>query len=242
MLNTDRALRGHVQIALVRAILGAHPNDEPEWLEWKCTLDIEARMMTIAKAVLGLANRMPARARLHCEGVGYLVVGAAANNKLQGVKPIDLAKMQQMVEPYIGSGLDARTLTPAYHEVDGKQVLVVTVEAPRPGDPIFALRKGGAVEGGTQYTDGTVFVRKLSATTPATAEDLRALSQRLRANPLSPASLEVTVIDGDDLPVPSHKQRSGRIGELLVSLAPARSSLPWRTACGALRRGVGAHG
>ena len=169
---------------------------EPEWLEWKSTLDLSKGSdgLMIAKEILGLANRPPERARLHCEGVGYVVVGAAGGNVLQGVAAVDLATVQQIIDGYVGSGTEAPSFAMQYHSIDGKNVCMVTVEAPRPGDAIFALHKSGQLRGGAQYDNGTVFVRRGSSTMRATAPDLQALQRRLLAVGRSDSpELQVTV-------------------------------------------------
>jgi hypothetical protein len=66
VVNTTRPFRSHGEVlTLIRAILDANPEDEPEWLEWKSTLDLRRDGLMLAKVVLGLANRLPERARLH---------------------------------------------------------------------------------------------------------------------------------------------------------------------------------
>jgi hypothetical protein len=198
VVNTTRPFRSHGEVlTLIRAILDANPEDEPEWLEWKSTLDLRRDGLMVAKVVLGLANRLPERARLHCEGVGYLVVGAADRHALPGVAEVDLATVQQIVDSYVGPGADAPSFAMRYYACDGKTVFVATVETPRPGDPIFALHKEGQLRGGARYADGTVFVRRGSSTVQASAADLRALQQRLLAGTVtSSPELQVEVVGG----------------------------------------------
>jgi hypothetical protein len=58
-------------------------------------------------------------------------------------------------------------------ELDGKTVLVITVEAPRWGDPAFPLRN--ALD---PYADGTIFVRRLGKTERASAPEIDQLFAR----------------------------------------------------------------
>lgn len=111
-LDTLRPFRSRSQVEqLLRAVLAADPADEPEWLEWKSRLDLSkrSRVLMVAKEVLGLANRSVEKASRFCEGVGYVVVGAAANGELLGVEEVDLATVEQMLDSYVGSGKDAPT-------------------------------------------------------------------------------------------------------------------------------------
>src|SRR5688500_15853364 len=103
-INTSHALRRPSDLlALVRAILSAHTDEETDWLEWKSTLDLtsHAGRVHLARGILGLANRMPERAAHYCEGLGYLVVGAEPGN-LAGVSPIDTAKLDDGLKPFLG--------------------------------------------------------------------------------------------------------------------------------------------
>jgi hypothetical protein len=74
--------------------------------------------------------------------------------------------------------------------VDGKTVLVVTVEASTTGHPIFTLRREF-----DRYLSGTVFVRKQGRTVQADATDMDALQRRLTAVARTDgASLEVNIV------------------------------------------------
>jgi hypothetical protein len=156
-------------------VKNASANDELDWIEWKSTLDLTGKpgCFHVARAILGLANRMPDNAARTCEGVGYVVVGAEPRS-IQGVAAVDPARLDQTVELYVGS--NGPQWSPVYIQVEGCDVLVVTVEPPTAGDPIHALRK--EAEGARS---GTAFIRKPGRTVPADANDLEALQQRLVA-------------------------------------------------------------
>jgi hypothetical protein len=198
-LDTTTALRGTGALRrLVGAIVNASSHDEADWIEWKSTLDLNTRVghFHIVHTILGLANRLPERATLTCEGVGYLVVGAEPG-ATAGITTVDLAALDQVIEPYVG-GSDGPRWTPTYVSLDGPTVLVVTVEPPRQGDRIFTLRKefvrpqsDGKVK---IYPSGTVFVRKHGRTVVADAADFDALQARLLTSPASSADLEVSVV------------------------------------------------
>lgn len=189
-IDTGAALRGTVDLGrLVHAVIEASEHDEADWIEWKSTLDLstKAGCFAIARTILGMANRMPERAGLVCEGLGYIVVGAEPGD-LKGIASVDPATFDQLIQPYLG-GADGPRWTPTLLPVDGKTVLVVTVEPPSPGDRIFTLRK----EALDRNLSGTPYVRKHGRTVQADAADMDALQRRLTMAPkTSGVALEVT--------------------------------------------------
>jgi hypothetical protein len=190
-IDTSHALRGTADLRLlVNAVVAATDHDESDWIEWKSDLDLTTKdgCFQIARAVLAMANRLPERAKTTCEGLGFIVVGVAPGN-LCGIRSVDPARLDQLIEPYLGS-VDGPRWTPTFLQDGGSTVLVVTIEAPQPGDRIFTLRKEF---GGNR--SGTVFVRKQGRTVPADAEDLDGLQRRLTAAPRSSgASLAVRAV------------------------------------------------
>ena len=77
-IDTSVPLRTKAQLLkLIDAVVGAEVEDEDEWIEWKRTLDLtdKAGWFHIARAVLGMANRLPADAAHRCGGHGYILVG-----------------------------------------------------------------------------------------------------------------------------------------------------------------------
>ncbi len=190
-VDTSRALRGTRDLRLlVDAIVAATDHDEADWIEWKSGLDLTTKegCFPIARTVLGMANRLPERASATCEGLGFIVVGVEPGN-LPGIASVDPARLDQLVEPYVG-GSEGPRWTPTYVIADDKTVLVVSVEAPHPGDRIFTLRKEF-----DRYRSGTVFVRKHGRTLQADAGDLDALQNRLTTAPrVTGAALGVQVV------------------------------------------------
>ncbi|MDG4830022.1 ATP-binding protein [Solwaraspora sp. WMMD1047] len=164
-------LRPSQLTALVRAVEGADPHDEHRWIEWKSTLDLTttAGLAHIVKHIIGLANRQPAAAQ-RAGGFGYLLVGVEPG-AINGIATIDPETLIGRVRPYAG---DVVRWTPEYVTVDGKQVLVVIVDPPKPGDPIHCLRKH--IE---KFQATTIFVRHTGRTDPANPGDLDLLQARL---------------------------------------------------------------
>jgi hypothetical protein len=194
-LDTTTALRGvHDLQRLVEAVIDADEHDELDWVEWKGTLDLSAKAgcFHVARTVLGMANRLPDRAELTCEGLGYIIVGAEPRS-LQGVASVDPATVDQHMDAYLG-GAEGPRYTPTYVSVQGRTTLVVVVEAPKPGDRIFSLRRES-----DKARSGTVFVRKAGRTVPADAKDLDALQARLRARPAPAGELQVALVG--DVPI-----------------------------------------
>jgi len=172
-VDASRALRSPQELSeLVDAIFGASENDESDWIEWKSTLGLHEKdaQGTIARNVLGMANRQPKYAARYAGGRGYIVVGAEPGNCV-GVDEIDPAVFGQGIQPYLGAEGPGWGAQYVHHH--GKSVLVVTVEPPRPGDRIFTLQKEFS-----KYRAGTVFVRRQGRTVQAEPGDIRALEDR----------------------------------------------------------------
>jgi hypothetical protein len=89
---------------------------------------------------------------------------------LIGVEQIDPATLESWLRLYLGPELqwDAN-----YVELDGKAVLVITVEPPRWGDKAYPLRKAF-----DRYEDGIIFVRRLGKTERASSAEIDQLSAR----------------------------------------------------------------
>ena len=194
-IDTTIALRGVRDLQrLVEAVIDADEHDEVDWVEWKGALDLstKAGCFHVARAVLGMANRLPDRAGLTCEGLGYIIVGAEPCN-FRGVASVDPATVDQHMDAYLG-GAEGPRYTPTYVSVQNRTALVVVVEAPRPGDQIFSLRREFE-----NARSGAVFVRKPGRTVPADATDLDALQARLLTRSVSAGRLEVGLVG--DVPI-----------------------------------------
>lgn len=175
-VSTSRALRTTDELAgLIQAIAKAGKHDETNWLELKSSLELSAAeaKFKIAKAILGFSNRSVGAAARYFEGCAYVVIGADQDG-LHGVAEVDVASLEQSLAPYLGTGDDAPRWSCRYVEIDRRSVLVVTVEAPRPGDRIRTIRKefGG-------FKPGTIFIRGQAKTEVATPDDVRMLEDRL---------------------------------------------------------------
>lgn len=184
VLDTSEALQTHDElVALVRAVHNARPEDETHSLEWKASyanLTSDSTSYAIARAILGMANRSVSVARATFQGFGYILIGVEPG-ALAGQQVPDSAVLLNAVRRYTGPGRpvwDPRTVS-----VDGKQVLVISVQSPRPGDRIAVLYKSYQPEKGSLVKEGTIFVRQAGATEPASRADLDMLQQRLLDGP-----------------------------------------------------------
>jgi len=176
MLNVDltRAARSHTErVALITAIETA-PASEPEadWVEWKSQLDLSGAegAFKCASSLLGFGNRDPDYASRYAHGCAYFLVGVEPTN-LTGTTVHDPADVEQWLAPYIAAGEPQWSVD--YIDVQGKSVMLVTVEAPRFGDPIFTLRKGY-----DRTKAGAIFVRRGGKTDFASPADIARLAAR----------------------------------------------------------------
>ncbi|SCL45649.1 AlbA family DNA-binding domain-containing protein [Micromonospora peucetia] len=181
---------------LVRAVSLADPDDESLWIEWKSTLDLStsAGLEQVVKAIIGLANREPAAAGRRAGGYGYLLVGVEPG-WINGVATMDPEKLVGKVRSYAGTAI---SWTPEYIAIEGKQVLVVIVDPPQPGDPIHILRKQTE-----KFKPATIFVRHTGRTDPANPDDFDKLQARLlQRTPslqLSVAAMPSTIEEAADI-------------------------------------------
>jgi hypothetical protein len=198
-IDSSRPIRTRAeQIALVEAIRDA-PTSEQETnsLEWKGSLDLASKrdLTKIVKTVVGFANRQPGEAAKAFSGCAYLLIGVEPGI-LAGVQPVDAAKLESGLTPYIGPVVQWR---PDYVEVDGKTVLVVAVEPPQAGDPLHAVRKSFSDGKGELLRDGDVFVRHQASTDPAKHSDFEALSRRAAISTGEDLDVSLLVLDGEPL-------------------------------------------
>jgi hypothetical protein len=230
MLDFDpsRAVVGlHDRQQLIKAVLEASPADEKLWLEWKSTLQLSkaAGRFTVAKAILGFANRMPDVAAQWAEGHAYILVGAAPGNHC-GTSVIDPADLFPWLTQYTGERprFDV-TYVPFDAGAGTQQVMIVDVMPSKWGDPIHTLQKTYDT-----YQSGTVFVRLPGTSMPARPADIDALSARLLRGERQ-MDIELAVVDGAvvDLWVLESELEElleERRRELLRSLPQPRTPVP----------------
>jgi hypothetical protein len=192
-LDTSRAIRTlDEKLALVKAIHDA-PRSEPEleWVEWKSTWDLTrtAHKFETAKHVLGFGNRMVQAAQQTCEGCAYFLAGVEPQN-LCGTTPLDPSPLTQALRRYIAA--HHPRWSPDYVEVDGKAVLIITVEASRAGDRACTLQHGYE-----NFEKGAVFVRRHGQTVRPDQIEVAALEDRFAAHHEATIGL---VLERDDEP------------------------------------------
>jgi hypothetical protein len=210
-VDVSRALRSPQQhVSLVEAVFGASENDESDWVEWKISLDLRTKEAsgTIARHILGMANRIPEYAARCAGGCGYLIVGVEPR-KYVGVSEVDPAVLDQALQQYLGS--DGPGWSAHYVQSGGTSVVVVTVEPPRSGDRIFTLERELP-----KYRAGTVFVRRQGRTIQAEPGDIRALERRLASGTAEIAQRAQRLQDLRDL---------GATVERIISQAQERADL-----------------
>jgi hypothetical protein len=91
-VNTSRAPREPSELHnLVRAVEMAGAEDENEWIEWKSLYDLSDRKThaTLARHIVGMANRRVEEASRFVDGFGYILVGVEPDNR-HGVEPLNL--------------------------------------------------------------------------------------------------------------------------------------------------------
>jgi hypothetical protein len=172
--------------ALVAAIHASTESEENYWLELKSTLDWSKPhgVGTLARAIIGLANRDPERAAPFLGGSGVVIVGLGPGEVFP-IEVLDNADLDNKLSSYLGE--DGPRWRPEWIKVAGQTVLLVEVDAPRNGDPQYTLRASFG-----QYGISQTFVREIGKTVLASEADVRRLARRYLATD-DPESLDVTL-------------------------------------------------
>lgn len=188
--------------ALVDHALALGDLSEVDWLELKGDLpfgdksDRKRSAVVVARAALGLSNRMPDTADKHMGGHGVVLVGLLGQ-QVSGADEVDGAVLHDALQPYLGDGGPRWDYVYINHP-DGL-VLAVVVDPPHWGDRIHACRKEySAADGNLSVRDGDVFVRVPGKTRPATSHDLAALELRRDRAPSRGAQVSVRYGDSFD--------------------------------------------
>lgn len=150
---------------------------EASWLELKGPLELTtaAHKFALARAILAFANRDPDAASAFLDGHALVVVGVSTTGDVTGVSRIEDHQLLKAVEPYLGQDDQTPRWIVHRHRVnDTHDVLIVDVDAPKPGDPIYTLRKAF-----DKSAAGTIFTRPSTATEPADPAAIQMLSRRL---------------------------------------------------------------
>jgi hypothetical protein len=173
-IDSSRRLRSHADLkGLVQAVVDAGSEDETDWVEWKTDLDLDKHegQGTVARHILGFANRQPEDASRHVGGCGYLVVGAEPG-RAPGIRPVDPANLEPQVQQFLDP-LSGPVWYSNWVEHGNAHVLVVVVDPPTEGDPIHTLQKAF-----DKYRAGDIFVRRPGRTERANPTEVLALTRR----------------------------------------------------------------
>lgn len=150
---------------------------ETQWLERKGPLRLSTteHKFTVAKAILAFANRDPEEAEPFLDGHALVLVGIEKTGEMPGVPRIEDHQLVNALKAYLGNGESAPRWVVHRHRIDDTHdVLVIDIDAPRPGDPIFTLQKSY-----DKFLAGTIFARQTSESAPADPATIAMLSRRL---------------------------------------------------------------
>ncbi len=173
-IDTERPLRTGGELSqLVAAVLAAGPHDEADWIEWTTDVDLGSHtgQGTVARHILGMANRVPATARRFVGGCGYLLLGVEPSRG-PGITTVDPADLEPRVQQFLSKD-DGPIWQPTWVRRGGTDFLVVIIDPPSEGNPIHTLQKQFG-----NYQEGEVFVRRLGRTEKAGPADVRQLTSR----------------------------------------------------------------
>lgn len=217
-LELSRPLRSLPRLEeLVRAVRDAPAStQEQPFVEWKSEGDAADKKWRaeLAKQVLGMANRDPDAAAAWFGGCAYVLVGVEPGS-LNGSPVHDSAKIESWLAPYVGRTPDGPDWTSTYVEVEGKRVLVVTVEPSKWGDPIWTCHrefladpKAPGPGPKVALREGGIYVRHVASTVEHTAEDLAMLQRRLLGSRRRIGGISIVITpDSRAVPVDANPER-----------------------------------
>jgi hypothetical protein len=189
-LNPYFAGLGQMNVAdLVDVVFRAIGAAETIEIEWKLDWDLSTRprRAELARHILAMANRDPDQAARLFGGHAFVLIGVEPG-RLGSAPELDPADAVQQLAPYVGTQLGWR---PIYVTYQAARVLVLVVDAPEWGDPVWRLRRSSEDPAtGRLLKEGSVFVRRPGTTVPADDQDLERLEARAQA-PRSGLSVSV---------------------------------------------------
>ena len=150
---------------------------ETDYLEWKTGYDLRKRSgaASTAKQLMAMANRDEKHAMRHAEGYAYVLLGVEPEN-LPGVELWDSADVETWISRFAGPDLH---YDEHYVQKDGKQILFLTIDPPKQGDPLCHFREASEdLETGKTIPEAAIYVRHGSKSEPATSADIARLTAR----------------------------------------------------------------
>ncbi|HEX4402883.1 MAG TPA: RNA-binding domain-containing protein [Galbitalea sp.] len=202
-IDSSKPLRNYSSLkVLVEGIRDCgDPGAEHHAIEWKRSLDLKDReaQWAVARAILAMSNRTVAGAARHFGGVGYVVVGADVG-AVAGTDKWDGQQLEPLLSRYLGK--DGPTWHHDNIDVDGRSVLVITVEAPSKGDRIHTVRKEiSDQKGKVLAVEGEIFIRRGSTSVRANPADIRELEDRLLSGVHAPDMDVQLTLDSTNDPI-----------------------------------------
>lgn len=187
---------------------------------------------TVAKSIIGMANRDLQTAREWNDGVGYVVVGMEKGTA-PGVREVPSEKLIEALRPYLGE--NAPDWRPRWVAFRGVNLLVIEVPAAEPGAAIYCLNREFDKE-----TLASIYVRHPGRTVIATPEELARLTDRARGWALRGISAELGTGTAHGLDLSAGSMRAwldrerGRLLQPVDNL-PDKASAPIGAAVARLR-------
>lgn len=201
---------------LVQYVLATDDRAERYFLEVKSEVDLntKADQAKVAKFILGAANRDRAQAARRFGGYSLMVLGVGSS-EVVGVPPFEAKDLAKTVTRLVGS--DGPSWDFDRVEVDGKDVIIITVDPPT--GELWTCRADGA-----GVTDGAIFVRADGETRQATGDEIRVLISR--ATDVTPdVAVEVSV-DGEVFAIHLNEDELTSWIDAEVALLRAQVSAP----------------
>lgn len=178
----------------IEAVSDSDDRVERHFLELKSQIDlsIAGGGAKVAKFVLGAANRDPELAVKRFDGYALMVLGVSQGS-VTGVPFFEAKDLENTVKKYIGDDGPRWDFERVRVDQD-HDVVVIKVDPPRPGDPVYTCYKDGP----ENLRNGGIYIRLDGQTREARGGEVRALLERGRAT--GPRANIAVSITGSALP------------------------------------------
>jgi hypothetical protein len=174
--------------SFVQSLSEVDDRAERNFLELKCDLDLSTTQgqAKVAKFILGAANRAPELAARRFGGHALLVLGVS-KGAIRGIPFFEAKDLERTVKKFVGAegpGWDFERVRVS----DERDVIVVIVDPPRLGDPVWTCY----ADGHENLKNGGIYIRADGETREARGDEVRVLLRRAEAKqPTADLAVEI---------------------------------------------------
>ncbi|CRK52015.1 conserved hypothetical protein [Rhodococcus sp. RD6.2] len=174
---------------LIDALSELDDRAERHFLELKSQIDLSSTGggAKVAKFILGAANRDPEQASKRLAGHALMVLGVSQGS-VSGLPFFEAKDLEDIVKKYIGDDGPRWDFERVRVDQD-RDIIVIKVDPPRPGDPVYTCYKDGP----ENLKNGGIYIRLDGQTREARGGEVRTLLKRAAsARPSANIAVSIT--------------------------------------------------